>query len=125
MKSLLRLLGAICIASLAPISQAAGTQYANFVVQGFHSDIPSACIAADIQFSPSDAKRFFVRSRLVSSRTVHDDYDLIPCYLEGAMSFKGRPAQWRIHLGGVATIVQDGRTQYYVCDACAEMFERK
>ena len=125
MKCSLQLCGVIATALSASIVHAAEPEFANLVVRRFHSDVPSACVAADIQLSPSDAKRFFVRSRAVSSRTVHDDYDLIPCYLEGGMSFRGRPARWSIHLGGVATIVQAGRTRYYVCDACAEMFERK
>ena len=100
-------------------------KFARVEVAGFHSEVGERCTAADIPLSDEQARIFFSRSRAVSSRTVHDDYDLLPCYLVGRMQFRGKPARWQLHLGGVAIVEQARRTYYYVCDNCDAMFERK
>jgi len=115
------------VASVACVatSSAGPPEFARVEIRSFHSDVGERCTTADIPLSDEQAHIFFSRSRAVTSRTVHDDYDLLPCYLVGVMQFRGKPARWQLHLGGVAIIVQGQRTRYFVCDDCESMFERK
>jgi len=109
----------------SPIAAARGSDFAEVYVQDFHSDEPESCTNADVSLSHAQARQFFVRSRPVSSRAIHDHHDVAPCYLEGTMRFRGRLADWKIQPSGIGLIIQGGRTRYYVCDSCDAMFERK
>jgi len=73
----------ICLACVGAWAKA--SDFGAVEVGGFHSEVGDRCIAADIPLSAADVHAFFVRSRLVSARIVHDDYDLLPCHLSGRM----------------------------------------
>jgi len=102
-----------------------GVDFAEVYVQDFHSDEPESCTNADVSLSHAQARQFFARSKQVSPRVIHDHYDIAPCYLEGTMKFRGRLADWQIQPSGVGVIMQGGRTRYFVCERCDEMFVRK
>jgi hypothetical protein len=92
-------------------------------VADFHSNDPEMCRPSDVPLNHSRARKFFQRARIVDYRTIHDHYDVAPCYAEGTFSYQSQVCDWTIDAGAIAEIKCGKHTWYAVCDDCKDLFE--
>ena len=92
----------------------------------FGTDDPKTCPAGEVDLSSTQAKDFFVRAKQIDSRTLHDFYDVAPCYMEGTLKFQGKACTFKIRAGATATITcQKEKEIYFACDDCKDLFGGK
>lgn len=89
----------------------------------FHSDKPAFCDALDTDLSHADAQAFFTRSRVVSSKELHDHYDIAPCHLEGVAKDGALLCDWKIRPGGTGLVSCGEKTWNVVCDDCEDLYK--
>lgn len=94
-------------------------------VADFGSDEPERCRPSDVDLNRKEARQFFVRSKQVGLKVIHDYYDYAPCYIEGTLKYKSKPCNWEIRAGATGHIVCGKQTQYFVCDSCDDLFKPK
>ncbi|WDE04378.1 hypothetical protein SG34_024040 [Thalassomonas viridans] len=97
--------------------------YKDVFVADFISDDIESCRPSDVDLNHYQAKQFFVRSRQVEHKVIHDHYNHAPCYIEGTMKYKARICEWQIRAGATGFIKCNENKQFFVCDRCEELFE--
>ena len=100
----------LALASIAgcgarPDQTAAGVD--DLYVDDFQSDDPSSCGPSDVPLDHREAREFFRLARPVTSRELHDHYELAPCYVTGPVRYRKRQCTFEIRPGAVGTIVCD------------------
>lgn len=91
----------------------------------FHADETGLCQATDVNLTQQQSIDFFQMAKPVDFQTIHDDYSIAPCYIEGTLRYNQiESCQWQIYAGGVGVIQCNQNMQYYVCDndKCQYMF---
>ncbi|MEJ8848266.1 hypothetical protein [Variovorax rhizosphaerae] len=91
----------------------------------FRSEAPESCRPSDVALTDVQAGMFFLRARPVDAMTLHDNYEIAPCNIEGTMKRNAESCDWKIRPGGTGSIHCGAETEYVVCDGCAELFEGK
>lgn len=100
-------------------------EISNLRLINYHSDRTGLCQATDVNLTEQQSIDFFKRAKPVDSQTIHDDYAIAPCYIEGTLQYNQiESCQWHIYAGGVGVIQCNQNVQYYVCDSdkCRCMF---
>lgn len=92
-------------------------------VDDFHSDDAMSCDPSDVPLDHRDAREFFRRARRITSRELHDHYDLAPCYVAGPVRYGDRPCAFQIRAGATGTITCDGERFEFACDTCRALFD--
>lgn len=92
-------------------------------VDGFVSDEIQTCRPSDVDLSGQQVKAFFMRARSVEFKVLHDYYDYAPCYIEGVLRSQSNDHAWKIRPSSIGEIRIDGKTQYFVCDDCEDLFD--
>lgn len=91
----------------------------------FHADKSGLCQATDVNLTQQQSHEFFQMAKPVDSRTIHDEYAIAACYIEGTLRYHQiESCQWLIYAGGVGMIQCNQNLQYYVCDndKCRDLF---
>jgi hypothetical protein len=94
-------------------------------VADFHSDDMTTCDPSDVPLSHGRARKFFQRARIVDYKTIHDHYDVAPCYIEGSLRYRSKGCGWKILAGATAEVRCGENTWHLVCDDCEDLFEDK
>ncbi len=100
-------------------------QITDVYVEDFNSDDMKSCRPSDVPLDNSRALHFFHRARQVDYTTIHDHYNIAPCYVEGTLKYGAISCEWRIRAGATAQIKCGRRTQYFVCDNCEDLFREQ
>ena len=80
------------------------------------------CKPADVDLNNSEAAAFFVRSKIVDYKIVHDHYNVAPCHIEGVLTLGKQICEWKIQASAIGTVTCKGTVNYYVCDSCEDLF---
>ncbi len=104
-------------------NQARGLKISDVFVADFGSDDIDSCKPSDVDLNNDEAKKFFVRSRRVEYKVIHDHYNFAPCYIEGTLTKGGKACDWQIRAGATGHIQCDNITEHYVCDSCDDFFQ--
>lgn len=78
----------------------------------FVSGGSEACRPSDVDFSRVEVQEFFRQATAVSSRLIHDEYDLAPCYLEGQLVHHLNICRWTLRPDLLGTLDCGGHFQY-------------
>lgn len=78
----------------------------------FVSGDSEACRPSDVDFSGGEIQDFFKSAKIVSSRLIHDEFDLAPCYLEGRLIHQLRICSWTLRPDRIGTLDCAGDFQY-------------
>lgn len=100
-------------------------KFENVYVQDFYSDKPKECTTADVELSHKQAHEFFKRSKIVSSKILHDHYEYAPCFIEGTLKYKSKSCDWKIRAGATGSVTYGDKTWYFACDNCGDLFASK
>lgn len=95
----------------------------NIAISGFHSEEPERCRPSDVTLDERQVASFFKRAEPIDARTLHDEYDWAPCYLEGTLKSRGKVCTWRVRAGATGEIECPITEQYFGCKSCADLFE--
>ena len=92
-----------------------------YIITGHGTDKPDPICKADL--TPEDVKVFFTKAKPMTQKTMHDEYDYMPCWVEGKTISSGGTSTWRIHPIGVGEItLPDNTHQLLGCNTCDEQF---
>lgn len=92
-------------------------------ISGFHSEEPERCRARDVMLDGRQVASFFKRAEPIDGRTLHDEYEWAPCYLEGTLKYHGKTCTWRVRAGATGEIECPATEQYFGCKSCGDLFE--
>lgn len=96
---------------------------AEFTVSGFTSHEVLECKPSDVPLDAAAVKKFFTRGRAYDSRTIHDKFDVVDCYLDGSLQVDGQTCHWEIMPTRVGFIACDYPETYVVCGKkCNDLF---
>jgi len=93
-------------------------------ILGFHSEEPERCRPRDVMLDERQVASFFKRAEPIDARTLHDEYDWAPCYLEGTLKYRGKACTWRVRAGATGEIECPATEQYFGCKSCGDLFEQ-
>lgn len=93
-------------------------------VSDFHSKDMTSCGPSDVDLGHHEAREFFIRSRQVEYRVIHDNYNHAPCYLEGVLKQGPKVCEWEIRAGATGLIRCGDEVRHFVCDTCDDLFSR-
>ena len=122
-KSLLLWIGislAACAEAVPPPEQITDVYVADFGSEDIES-----CRPSDVDLSNNEVKEYFLRARQVDHKTIHDHYNYAPCYIVGTLKSNSTVCNWEIRAGATGHIECGGKTRYYVCDTCDDLFQTK
>jgi len=122
---LVRLLVSSFLASLLAACAEVGMQQAlitDVYVEDFQSDDMQSCRPSDVPLNHRQARDFFRRARQVDYSVIHDHYEVAPCSVVGTLKYRNHACNWLIDAGATAQIECNGKTQYFVCDDCEDLF---
>lgn len=88
-----------------------------YVDDFFSNDIHS-CKTSDVELSHAQAREFFNNARKVDYKTIHDHYEIAPCYIAGPLKYQGKQCSWKIRPGSTGSITCGDKIIYFVCDDC-------
>lgn len=95
---------------------------AEFAVTGHGTDKPSS-MCEGFRLTAAQAKKFFEKSAPISEKTLHDEYDYLPCWVEGTVTGFGQPSKWKIRPIGIGEIRRpDGSVELRGCKKCDDLF---
>ncbi|WP_240651417.1 MULTISPECIES: hypothetical protein [unclassified Variovorax] len=98
-------------------------RFTNVYVADFHSDAPTSCRSSDVPRNHGQAREFFSKAREVDYKTLHDNYELAPCYAEGTLIRQGKSCDWQIRAGATGSVQCGEQKLYFACDTCGDLFE--
>lgn len=84
----------------------------------FHTDEANTCRQSDINVDRAFVRRFFKGAVAVSSRQIHDEYDLAPCFMQGTLVHGLQRCEWSLRPEGIGTLQCGAKMQYFVCEMC-------
>ena len=77
----------------------------------------------NFNLTDKQAALFFERSHKITTKTMHDKYDYLPCYVKGTSSLKEMQCEWEVRAGGTAE-VSCGKSNYMLaCNKCDALFK--
>jgi len=77
---------------------------------------------SDFALTVAQARTFFAKSAAVDAMTLHDRYDLLPCWVRGTARDARGLWRWEIRAGGTARLESPaGDVTLLACDACDEL----
>lgn len=82
----------------------------------FVSGGSETCRRLDVNFSRLEIQDFFTKAAGVSSRLIHDEFDLAPCYLEGRIVHQLKVCTWTLRPDLIGTLDCAGQFQYLLMD---------
>ncbi|MET3494584.1 hypothetical protein [Variovorax boronicumulans] len=92
----------------------------------FRSDQPAAaCRPSDVPQNHGKAREFFSRARQVDYKTLHDNYEQAPCFVEGTLKKDGKSCDWQIRAGATGAVQCGEQKLYFACDTCGDLFGAK
>lgn len=93
--------------------------------QDLHADEQNHCGPKDLELSNADARHFFKRAKIIDLQTLNAHYDVVNCYTEGSLRYKGQICEWQIQPTAVGTIRCGEQEQIFACDGCEDIFDGK
>ena len=69
------------------------------------------------------ANTFFKKSKIIDAKTMHDEYDYLPCYVYGTLSYRNESCHWEIRAGGTGLIQCPDQEYIIACDKCDELLK--
>lgn len=94
-------------------------------ISNFRSGEPERCRPRDVALDEGEIASFFKRAEPIDGRTLHDEYDWAPCYLEGTLKYRGKACIWRVRAGATGEIECPTTALYFFgCKACGDLFGR-
>lgn len=116
-------LSIVCFLLISCISvSTSNKKITGLYVEDFITDDMDACKPSDVDLSNHEAKQFFLRSKKVEYKIIHDHYNVAPCHIEGALTLDGRTCEWKIQASAIGSMKCAGKENYYVCDTCDDLF---
>jgi hypothetical protein len=94
----------------------------DIVISGFQSQESDSCRPSDVPLDQKQVWSFFQRATSIDSRTLHDNYEWAPCYLEGTLKYRERVCTWQVRAGGIGVIECPAAEQYFACKECDDLF---
>ena len=82
----------------------------------FVSDGSEACRTSDVDFSSHEIQDFFTAAITVSSRRIHDEFDLAPCYLQGQLIHQLNVCRWTLRPDLIGTLDCKWKFQYLITE---------
>lgn len=79
--------------------------------------IASAC--KEFTMSKDSVSKFFSQSKTISQIELHNQYDILPCYSTGTLTFNSKLYNWRIRAGGTGVLSTDKETINKACSKVA------
>lgn len=82
-------------------------------------------ICSDFQMNDDQAAKFFAKATTITAQQLHDEYEYLPCWVEGTMIAGSEQMTWRIRAGASAEVHHpDNTTELRGCKTCDELFGR-
>lgn len=83
--------------------------------------IANAC--KEFILNKDSVTQFFRQSKTISQIELHNQYDILPCYSTGTLTFNSKLYNWRIRAGGTGVLSTDKETINKACSkaACANI----
>lgn len=94
-------------------------------VEDFGSDDITSCRPSDVNLNNHEAQEFFLRSKQVDHKVLHDHYLYAPCYIEGTLKYGKDVCEWEIRAGATGHIKCGDKYMYFACYTCDELFRPK
>jgi len=74
---------------------------------------------ADFNLTSSQVEWFFSHARILDAQRLHDQFDILPCWIRGTAQSSQGKLQWEIRAGGTARRIFDsGSVDLLGCDEC-------
>lgn len=73
---------------------------------------------ADFSLTKVEVQYYFDHAKLASTKTIHDDYAFLPCYVLGTGIVNATQCQWQIWAGGTSRIRCSDKVTLMACDDC-------
>lgn len=87
-----------------------------------HGQDEGGAFCADFVLTPSQVRTFLARAVAIDAMTLHDRYDLLPCWVRGTARDGHGLWRWEIRAGGTARLESPaGDVTLLGCDACDEL----
>lgn len=119
----------ITVAAAAALLVAAcatgSTGFTDVFVADFRSDQPATCRPTDVPQNHAKAREFFSRAKQVDYKTLHDNYEQAPCFVEGTLKQRGKSCDWQIRAGATGAVQCGEQRLYFACDTCNDLFGTK
>ena len=96
--------------------------FTNIVVQGNKSEEEDA-FCKNFSLNEQQAHMFFKKSKIIDAKTMHDNYDYLPCYVYGTLGYNNETCNWEIRAGGTGLIQCPGQDYIIACDSCDELLK--
>jgi hypothetical protein len=78
---------------------------------------------ADFLLSNRQATLALKQSRRITTEQYLEQFDFLPCYVQGTARLGDAPVTWELRAGGNGTITRaDGEVIYLGCESCAQTF---
>jgi hypothetical protein len=88
-------------------------------VIGHGVDGGDAGICEDFRLTDAQAQEFFSKAVPVTAEQIHDDYEVLPCWVQGTTEKGTEKTTWKIRAGGTADITDSkGDVTYLGCKTC-------
>ncbi|MCZ4304587.1 hypothetical protein O4G98_07555 [Zoogloeaceae bacterium G21618-S1] len=78
----------------------------------------SGDFCADFVLSEKQAQDYFGHARVVTQKTVHDDYDVLPCFVRGKGTLGNQRCEWEINAGGTGHVNCAQQSYLTACKDC-------
>ncbi len=100
---------------------------ANVTTRG--SDEPNS-LCQNFKLTNQEALTFFAKATEINARELHDQYDYLPCYVNGTIAFKDSSSTlhsctFSIRGGGTADLECNKEFKLYACKTCDNLFKDK
>ena len=93
-------------------------EFSNAHVSAIGSDSPNE-FCSDFSLTDEQALEFLGRSREVTIDVFHNDYDYLPCYVKGVVTWRHDKCEFEIRAGGTVELsCKNGKGHLMVCDTC-------
>ena len=103
---------------------AAATDSAQTVIRvtGHGTDPGNASICEGFTLTDAQAKQFFAKATPITAEQVHDQYDVLPCWVDGTTTSGANKQAWKIRAGGTAELTAaNGDVTYLGCKTCDDI----
>jgi hypothetical protein len=102
--------------------QGSNQEISEVYVKDFQTEDMDSCKPSDVDLNNNEAKIFFLKSRKVDYKVIHDNYNVAPCFIEGVLKSSGRICNWKIQASSIGNMECNGDVTYFVCDQCEDLF---
>jgi hypothetical protein len=93
-------------------------------VTGHGTDPGNASICESFRLTDAQAKEFFAKATAITAEQVHDNYDVLPCWVEGTTTKGADKQTWKIRAGGTAEVTAaNGDVTYLGCKTCDDLLQ--